>query len=67
MLLPLDEKNEVSTVVQPLEPVTIDLSDDDEDDCVEISVKPPVKEIPKTNFCENIRKISTVSQNLPNL
>lgn len=51
----------MSTVSKPLEPVTIDLSDDDEDDCIEVSVKLPEKAVPKTNSCENIQKSATVS------
>lgn len=62
VVLPLDEKIAVSTVVKPLEPVIIDLSDDDEDDCPEVTVKSPVKTAPKTEFCENFQKIATVSQ-----
>ncbi|KAG0623079.1 hypothetical protein M758_3G147800 [Ceratodon purpureus] len=53
VVLDLDETNEKSNVVKPLEPVIINLSDDDEDDCVEITVKPPVTTAPNMNFCEN--------------
>ena len=51
MVLPLDEKKEVSTVVKPLEPVIVDLSDDDEDDCSEVIVKSPVKTVPTVSQC----------------
>lgn len=62
VVLPLDEKKDVSTVVKPMEPVTVDLSDDDDDDCVEVSAKSPVKAEPKPSTCSNFLKAASVRQ-----
>lgn len=68
VVLPLDEKKDVSTVVKPMEPVTVDLSDDDDDDCVEVSAKSPVKAEPKPSTCSNFLKAASVRQaSIPSL
>lgn len=68
VVLPLDEKKDVSTVVKPVEPVTVDLSDDDDDDCVEVSAKSPVKAEPKPSTCSNFLKPASVRQaSIPSL
>lgn len=49
VVLPLDEKKHVSSVLKPLDPVIVDLSDDDEDGYLGVSVKSPEKAFSKTN------------------
>lgn len=62
VVLSLDEKKDVSSVVKPMEPITVDLSDDDEDDCLEISVKYPVKAVPKASNCNNFQKVASCNR-----
>jgi len=59
-VLALDEKKDVSSVVKPIKPITVDLSDDDEDDCLEV-LELPVKAAPKPSNCNNFQKAATVS------
>lgn len=63
VVLPLDEKKHVSSVLKPLDPVIVDLSDDDEDGYLGVSVKSPEKAFSKTNVqMINPQAVASVSR-----